>query len=86
MKKGFYYYKLLDWYTIVYIYDEQEDKYLTKEVATIRLDGGSIDIDVGEESYVSKDASSLYHYIFLSDSDFDKYREILIWFIFEVMK
>ncbi|MFW6225896.1 MAG: hypothetical protein ACOC3V_02955 [bacterium] len=84
MKKGFYYFKLLDQYTITYIKDENETQYFTNGVLTISPQ--KIKLENEEKNYILKDSHTLQNYILFSTESFDKYRNIIIRFIFEVMK
>lgn len=82
MKEGFYYFSILDWYTIVYIKNKDEYNYSSLGVASSRTD--SFDIEFGEISYIQKNSKTLNNYIYISNKKYEKWKEVLIRFLFEI--
>jgi hypothetical protein len=86
-KNGFYYYEILDLHSIVYVYDKTETSFLIKGIITFDRYSDKIEIEneIGTESYIMKDSSSIRHYKYFSNKEFDNYKNVVIQFIFEVL-
>lgn len=88
MKKGYYYYDLVQFrvYVLMYIEGETEDKYKTSGVASINLnDKRPLNIEIDSKSYIDKISASLKSYTYFSDSSLSQYKNEIAKFLFEVV-
>lgn len=89
MKQGFYFFKILVSYSLVYILkslvyilknDGFYNEYKTRGVGSIL--SGDVEMEYGDESYILKTSKTTGQYHFISDEPYDKWKNVFITFIF----